>query len=384
MSGYTLRGTVVTPLELISHGQVEIAGGKVLYAGPRKHPYGEVFDHGDDLICPGLIDVHVHGGAGYDAMDDAPEAMNGISNYLAAGGVTGFLATTQTAPRKDLLESLKRIVEAAEVGLGGAKLLGLHLEGPYLSEEKRGAQHVDSIRSPDTEELTALHGAAGFWMKIMTLAPEAPGALGAISWLADHGVVASAGHTDADYETALEAFGHGLSHISHLYNGMRGLHHREPGILGAALTDGKVSVELIADGLHVHPAALRLAALCKGPAKTVLVSDSIKPAGLPDGEYTYRGRRMVLRDGLVRLPDGVIAGSSIRLNDAVRVMVEEAGFSVSEAVQMASHSPARVLRLTPGKGKLADGSDADVTIMDWGFNVKATIVGGDTVYRGDP
>ena len=383
MSGYTLRGTVVTPLELISHGQVEIAGGKVLYAGPRKHPYEEVFDHGDDLICPGLIDVHVHGGAGYDAMDDAPEAMNGISNYLAAGGVTGFLATTQTAPRKDLFESVKRIVEPAETGLSGARLLGLHLEGPYLSEEKRGAQHVDAIRAPDIEELRELHGAAGELLRIVTLAPEVPGALGAISWLADHGIVASAGHTDADYDTALAAFGHGMSHISHLYNGMRGLHHREPGILGAALTDGRVSVELIADGLHVHPAALRLAALCKGPAKTVLVSDSIKPAGLPDGEYTYRGRRMMLRDGLVRLPDGVIAGSSIRLNDAVRVMVEEAGFSVSEAVQMASHSPARVLRLTPGKGKLAEGSDADVTIMDWGFNVKATIVGGDTVYRGD-
>jgi len=383
MSGYTLRGTVVTPSELISHGQVEIAGDKVLYAGPRKHPHGTVFDHGDDLICPGLIDIHVHGGAGYDAMDDAPEAMNGISNYLATGGVTGFLATTQTAPRKDLLESVKRIVEAAKTGLSGARLLGLHLEGPYLSEEKRGAQHIDAIRAPDIEELRELHGAAGELLRIVTLAPEVPGALGAISWLVDHGVVASAGHTDADYETALEAFGHGLSHISHLYNGMRGLHHREPGILGAALTDGRVSVELIADGLHVHPAALRLAALCKGPAKTVLVSDSIKPAGLPDGEYTYRGRRMVLRDGLVRLPDGVIAGSSIRLNDAIRVMVEEAGFSVSEAVQMASHSPARVLRLTPGKGKLAEGSDADVTIMDWRFNVKATIVGGDTVYRGD-
>ena len=378
-----MRGTVVTPFELISHGQVEIAGGRVLYAGPRRHPHGEVFDHGDDLICPGLVDIHVHGRAGYDAMDDAPEAMNGISGYLAAGGVTAFLATTQTTSRKDLLESVKRIVEAAETGLGGARLLGLHLEGPYLSEERRGAQHVDAIRAPDTEELRELHAAAGGLLRIVTLAPEAPGALGAITWLTDHGIVASAGHTDADYDTALAAFGHGLSHVSHLYNGMRGLHHREPGIIGAALTDGRVSVELIADGLHVHPAALRLAALCKGPAKTVLVSDSIKPAGLPDGEYTYGGRRMMLRDGIVRLPDGVIAGSSIRLNDAVRVMVEEAGFSVSEAVQMASNTPARVLRLTPGKGRLAEGSDADVTIMDWRFNVKETIVGGDTVYRSD-
>jgi N-acetylglucosamine-6-phosphate deacetylase len=382
LTGYTLRGTVVTPSELISHGQVEVAGGKVLYAGPGKHPFGEVRDYGDDLICPGLIDVHVHGGAGYDAMDGDPDALEAISGYLAAGGVTGFLATTQTAPRGELLESVRRLAAAAEAGLGGARLLGLYLEGPYLSEEKRGAQHGDHIRAADTAELKALHDAAGGWMKIMTLAPEAPGALDAISWLADRGVVASAGHTDADYETALEAFGRGLSHVSHLYNGMRGLHHREPGILGAALTDGRVSVELIADGLHVHPAALRLAALCKGPAKTVLVSDSVKPAGLPDGEYTLRGRRVTLRDGVVWLPGGVIAGSSIRLNDAVRVMVEEAGFSVSEAVQMASHTPARVLRLTPGKGRLAEGLDAEVTVMDWRFNVKETIVGGETVYRG--
>ena len=383
MTVYTLRGTVVTPFELISHGQVEVAEGKVLYAGPMRRPIGEVRDHGDDLICPGLIDVHVHGGAGHDAVDGSPASMEAISGYLAAGGVTGFLATTQTAPRGKLLESVRRLAAVAEAWHGGARLLGLHLEGPYISEERRGAQHGDHIRAADTGELEALNDAAGGWMKMMTLAPEAPGAMDAIGWLTERGVVASAGHTDADYETALEAFGRGLSHVSHLYNGMRGLHHREPGILGAALTDGRVSVELIADGLHVHPAALRLAALCKGPARTVLVSDSIKPAGLPGGEYEYGGRRVTLRDGLAWLPGGVIAGSSIRLNDALRVMVEEAGLSVSEAVQMASTTPARVLRLTPGKGRLAEGSDADVAVMDWRFNVKETIMGGETVYRGD-
>ncbi len=382
MTEYTLRGTVVTPSELISHGQVEVTGGKITYAGPERQPLGEAVDHGDRLICPGLIDVHVHGGAGYDAMDDDPDAMEAISGYLAAGGVTGFLATTQTAPSGELIESVKRLATVADAGLAGARLLGVHLEGPFLCEERRGAQHGDHVRAADTEELEALHDAAGLWMKVMTLAPEAPGALDAVGWLAERGVVASAGHTDADYETALEAFHRGLSHVCHLYNGMRGLHHREPGILGAALTDGRVSVELIADGLHVHPAALRLAALLKGPAKTVLVSDSVKPAGLPDGEHEYGGRQVTLRDGLAWLHGGVIAGSTIRLNDAVRVMVEMAGLSVSEAVQMASTTPARVLRLAPSKGRLAEGSDADVTVMDWRFNVEETIVGGETVYRG--
>jgi len=382
LTGYTLRGTVVTPFELISQGQVEIADGKITYVGPRRQPLGEIRDQSDRLICPGLIDVHVHGGAGHDAMDQDPDALEAISGYLAAGGVTGFLATTQAAPSAELQEAVKRIAAAAETGLAGATLLGLHLEGPYLSGERRGAQRGDHIRAADIGEFDALHDAAGGWMKIVTLAPEAPGALDAVGWLAERGVVASAGHTDADYMTALEAFGRGLSHVCHLYNGMRGLHHREPGILGAALTDGRVSVELIADGLHVHPAALRLAALCKGPARTVLVSDSVKPAGLPDGEHEYGGRRVTLRDGLAWLPGGVIAGSTIRLNDAVRVMVEDSGFSVSEAVQMASTTPARLLRLAPSKGRLSEGMDADVTVMDWRFNVEETIVGGETVYRG--
>ncbi|MBN2336537.1 N-acetylglucosamine-6-phosphate deacetylase [Candidatus Bathyarchaeota archaeon] len=383
MTARTLRGTVVTPWEMISQGQVEIKEGRVTYSGPRRKPTGEVADHGDDLICPGFIDVHVHGGAGHDAMDPDQGAVNDISRYLAAGGVTGFLATTQSAPRADLIEALRLIADASEKELDGASLLGVHLEGPYVSLARRGAQHIDSIRVPNIEELEALHKAADGLVKVMTLAPETPGAMKAIDWLVDHRVTASAGHTDADYETTVEAFSHGLSHVSHLYNGMRGLHHREPGILGAALTDGRVTVELIADGLHVHPAALRLAALCKGPAKTVLVSDSIKPAGLPDGDYEYKGRTLVLREGLVKLQDGTIAGSSIRLNDAVRVMVEDAGFAVTEAVQMASSTPARLLRLSPGKGRLAEGSDADIAVTDWRFNVKETIIQGETVYRRD-
>lgn len=384
MTARTIRGTVVTPFELISRGQVETLGGKISYSGPRRQAQGRVVDHGDDLICPGLIDLHVHGGAGYDAMDEAPEALDEVSRYLAAGGVTGFLATTQTAAQPELLAALRRVVEAAATGLTGATLLGVHLEGPYINEAKRGAQRRDSVRAPSLDELKTLREAAGGLLKIVTLAPEKPGAMESVAWLADQGILVSAGHTDADYETALEAFSVGLSHVSHLYNAMRGLHHREPGILGAALTDGRVTVELIADGHHVHPAALRLAALCKGPAKTVLVSDSVKPAGLPDGEYEYGGRTLSLRDGVVKLPDGVIAGGSMRLNDAVRVMVEEAGLSVTEAVQMASNTPARVLRLTPGKGRLEEGSDADIAVLDWRFSVKETIVGGVTVYRGEP
>jgi N-acetylglucosamine-6-phosphate deacetylase len=164
---------------------------------------------------------------------------------------------------------------------------------------------------------------------------------------------------------------------------MRGLHHREPGVVGAGLTDGRVTLELVADGVHVHPAALRLAVVARGASKIALVSDSIKLAGLPDGEYSFDGRALHVKGRRITLSDGVIAGSGIRLNDAVGVMVEEAGVALTEAVQMASNTPARILRLTPRKGRLAEGSDADITVMDWRYRVQRTMVGGETVYEAD-
>jgi N-acetylglucosamine-6-phosphate deacetylase len=217
----------------------------------------------------------------------------------------------------------------------------------------------------------------------MTLAPEKEDALRAAEWLVKRGVVAAAGHTDASYEEALQAFDHGVTHLSHFYNGMRGFHHREPGIVGAGLTDGRVNLELIADAFHVHPAALRLALLAKGPEKIALVSDSVKPGGLPDGEYKIHGRVVRVKGRSVTLESGVIAGSGIRLNDAIGTMVEEAGVALTEAVQMATDTPARILRLTPRKGRLEGGADADITVMDWKYRVLRTIVGGETVYEAE-
>jgi N-acetylglucosamine-6-phosphate deacetylase len=197
----------------------------------------------------------------------------------------------------------------------------------------------------------------------------------------ERNIVAAAGHTNATYNDALRAFDRGFTHLSHFYNGMRGFHHREPGVVGAGLTDGRVSLELVADGVHVHPAALKLALLAKGPAKIALVSDSVKPASLPDGVYSFGGRTFHVMGRSITLEDGLIAGSGIRLSDAVKIMVEEAGGPLKEVVQMASSTPAKILRLTPRKGELRVGSDADLTVLDLSYRVQRTIVGGETVYE---
>jgi N-acetylglucosamine-6-phosphate deacetylase len=383
MADITVRGTLVTPFELISGGQVEVVDGVITYAGPRRPVEGRVIDHAGDLVCPGFIDIHVHGGAGSDAMDPDPASLSRLSMYLAAGGVTGFLATTHTAPQEELEAALCRAEAAQSGGAPGAQVLGVHVEGPFISGQRRGAQDGGHVRQATERELDALYLASGGTIKIMTLAPEAPDALKAVNWLTERGVVAAAGHTDASYEEALRAFDHGVTHLSHFYNGMRGLHHREPGVVGAGLTDGRVTLELVADGVHVHPAALRLAVVARGASKVALVSDSVKPAGLPDGEYSFDGRALHVQGRRITLSDGVIAGSGIRLNDAVGVMVEEAGVALTEAVQMASNTPARILRLTPRKGRLAEGSDADITVMDWRYRVLRTMVGGETVYEAD-
>ncbi len=355
--------------------------GTIAYVGPERSYGGEVLDDKDYLVCPGFIDIHVHGGVGVDVMDSDPEALRRLSAYLAAGGVTGFLATTHTAPLEELEAALRRVEVVQRVDVPGAQILGANVEGPFISQEKRGAQDGGYVRQVTERELDAIYRASGGTIKIMTLAPETKDALWAADWLVKRGVVAAVGHTDATYEDALRAFDRGFTHLSHFYNGMRGFHHREPGVVGAGLTDSRVTLELVADGVHVHPAALRLALLTKGSAKIALVSDSVKPAGQPDGEYNFGGRVFQVRGRSITLGDGVIAGSGIRLNDAVRIMVEEAGCTIMEAVQMASGTPAKIIGLRPRKGELVEGSDADVTVLDRSYRVVRTIVGGETVYE---
>jgi N-acetylglucosamine-6-phosphate deacetylase len=378
-----IKGKLVTPHGVIPRGRVVVEGGKITRVGPDDGgARGRVLDFREGIVAPGFIDLHIHGGGGYDVMDASADCLNRLSLFLAAGGVTSFLATTYTAPQDEILAAARAVRGAAEKGVEGAEVVGLHLEGPYINPKYRGSQSASYIRRPNVEELEEVYREAGVALKIVTLAPEVDGALEAVAWLSSKGVVPSAGHTDATYGEMMAAVESGLRHVAHLFNGMRPFHHREPGVVGAALVDPRVCVELIADGFHLHPASLSIAARLKGAQRTALVSDSIPPAGLPDGDYSLGDERVHVLNGRCLLESGAPAGSAIRLSDAVMEAVGRAGLPIAEAVEMASTTPAWVAGLADRKGRLESGMDADLVVLDSGLKVLMTMVGGRVVYEG--
>jgi N-acetylglucosamine-6-phosphate deacetylase len=375
-----IRGTVITPMEEIADGLVTIENGKIIHVGRwTEDRIDRLQDFRGCYVAPGLVDIHVHGGGGHSAMD--PEGIPGLSEFLARGGVTSYLPTTHSAPHERIMESAKAISGGVRRGVDGAIPLGVHMEGPYISPDMCGAQNPDHIRPPDIGEIAEVYDASGKNLRVVTLAPEREGGLDAIRWLASRGVVPAAGHTEATHDEMVYAIDAGLSHASHLFNQMRGFHHREPGAAGAALTDDRVTVELVADGFHLHPAILRIASRIKGPAKTALVSDSIPATGLLEGEYDFGGRRITVSGGRSLLESGRLAGSTITLSDAVRNMIRLAGVSVREAVEMASTTPARIAGASGCKGRLAEGMDADITILDGNLSPVLTMVAGEIVHR---
>jgi len=376
-----IKGNVLTPREQIGGGSVVVEDGRIAEVSEGKAPQGRVLDFEGCYVVPGFVDIHVHGGAGEDVMDASDGGLDRLSLFLAAGGVTSFLATTNTDSHERTLKAVREIGEAAKRGTRGTRLLGLHMEGPYISMERSGAQNRAHIRLPALDELGQASLEAGGSLRMVTLAPEVDGALEAVRWLASRGIVPAAGHTDATYDEARAGIEAGIRHASHLFNGMRSLHHREPGLVGAALDDERVTVELIADCYHIHPAVLRIVARLKGTARTALVSDSIAAAGLPDGDYSLGGMKVAVRHGKSLLESGTLAGSTIRLCDAVRNMVEKADVPLREAVEMASTTPARVAGAADRKGSIASGMDADITVLDRGLSVMLTMVEGRVVYE---
>ena len=258
----------------------------------------------------------------------------------------------------------------------GAEVLGLHIEGPYINSERAGAQSGSQIRPIDMFELKEIYKASKKSLRIVTLAPELTGALDAISWLNEKDILVAGGHSNATFDEAINGITVGMRHATHLFNGMRILHHREPGIVGATLYDDRVTVELIADNFHIHPAIVKIVVKIKSVNKTSLVSDSIVGAGLPDGKYEFGGMIIIVQQGKSFLKSGILAGSTIRLCDAVKNMVQKYGFCLQNAVEMASTTPAKIIGISHRKGYLAPGMDADITVLDQG-----THVGGDRDIR---
>ncbi len=374
----TPTGAVERPLVLIDEARVlEISS-----RSSRQLPAGVApADFGDGVMAPGYVDLHIHGSAGFDVMDDDAEALPAIEQLLARHGVTSYFPTTVTAPLDTILRALERLASAIEkcgltTAAGGnrARPLGIHLEGPFLSHARRGVHPPDNLLTPTLATFERFWQAARGRIRMMTIAPELEGAPEVIAEAARRGVAVSLGHSDADFEAAERGIAAGARHATHTFNAMRPLDHRSPGILGAVLTDGRVSADIIADGVHLDPAIVKLVASAKGPEQSVLITDAISATGMPDGRYRLGSFEVDVRDGKC-MADGKLAGSVLTMDRAVRNLARFAEWDLSQAVAAASRNPARVARIA-NKGVLAAGADADFVVLSPAGEVLRTFIGG--------
>jgi N-acetylglucosamine-6-phosphate deacetylase len=379
-----VHASVVTPEDVITNGWLLMRDGRIERIGRMEdglpegtEGFGRIDAQGGWLI-PGFVDVHVHGGAGHDFMDADPAGLDSITRFHANHGTTSILATSLTASRDELTEVLRRIAEYRSRPMAHAQVVGVHFEGPFINPKWKGAQNPDYILPPQKEWLAEWVREFPGLIKIQTLAPESEGALEYIDQLARNGIVPSCGHTDATYDEVIAAADRGLRHAVHTFNAMKPLHHREPGTVGAVLTDDRIMAEVISDGHHVHAGAIKLIARAKGPDKVILVTDAMAAAGMPDGDdYELGGLPVVMKCGVARLKEsGNLAGSTLTMISAFRHMVRAVGVSVSDASKMASGNPARQIGIDRETGSLQAGKRADVLLLDADLELKQVWIGG--------
>ena len=378
-------GRLFSPTDSIEHPLVLVEQGRVVDISARSRrqiPAGvSVSDFSDSVIAPGYVDLHIHGSAGYDVMDDTAEALPAIEQLLARHGVTSYFPTTVTAPMDTTLRALERLADAIEKrerNNGDGKIralpLGIHLEGPFISHARRGVHPPENVLAPTMPLFEKFWQAARGRIRMMTIAPELEDALEVIAEAARRGVCVSLGHSDADFAAAERGIVAGARHATHTFNAMRPLDHRSPGILGAVLTDHRMSADIIADGVHLDPAIVKLFADAKGATQTVLITDAISATGMPEGRYRLGSFEVDVRDGKCMV-DGKLAGSVLTMDRAVRNLARFAEWDLTRAVAAASQNPARVARIA-NKGVLAVGADADFVVLNSEGEVLRTFVGG--------
>lgn len=337
----------------------------------------------DYHLVAGFIDLHVHGVNGQDVMDATPEALRVISKALAAEGTTGFLATTMTAKTQEIANTLLAVRDFmdAKHTVQGASILGVHLEGPFISPKKAGAQCAAQVLVPDILMFERWQQTTAKVIKLVTLAPELPNSVGFIRYLKEQGVIVALGHTDATYAETVAAIVEGLSYATHIFNAMRGIHQREPGAALAALLSDQVLTELIVDGVHLHPAMVQFILKLKTKEKMILVTDAMRAKCLGDGMYDLGGQDVVVKEGVATLSDGTLAGSALKMSVAIQNMLRFTPCSLWDVLQMTSANPAKALGIFHKKGSIAVGKDADVVVLDEKLNVVMTLCGGVVVYH---
>jgi len=378
----TPRGIMVSGFLVVQNGRIARVGshGEFRQWSTAGH---EVLDASGLTVVPGFVDIHVHGGGGHDVLEGTYEAVSAMCQAHARHGTTSMFPTTMAAPFDDLVGAVRAVADAARWGTGGAEVLGVHLEGPWVNPDSRGAQALEAIRPPDVGELDKLIEESGGLVRITTVAPELEGALEFIRAAVGRGVRVSLGHSLASFDEAMLAVRSGATHVTHAFNAMRGLHHRNPGMAGAMLACDEITTEAILDGFHLHPATTTILYRCKGADRLALVTDATMAAGMPEGEYELGGQRVMYKGGAVRLPDGSLAGSALTLDKAVKRAMGDLGVTLSQAVAMASSVPARIAGVHDRKGSIEEGRDADLVLMDQVGEVRATIVRGAVVYRAE-
>ncbi|PYE49444.1 N-acetylglucosamine-6-phosphate deacetylase [Deinococcus yavapaiensis] len=371
---------VVTDEGIVERGAVQVREGRIEAIVETNAPaQSSAYDGRGALLMPGMIDVHIHGANGRDMMDGTTSSIEEVSRACASTGCTSFLVTSVSSSLEDLL----RLVDGVRVVVGrepGATIVGIHAEGPYLNARRKGMQNELYLRHPDLAEMERVLQHAGSLLRMVTLAPELPGGLELTRYLRDRNVIVAVAHSDATYEEAAQAFACGASHVTHCFNGMRPIHHRDPGLVVAALENDGVSVQAIVDHVHLHPAIVRLMYRVKGASGMVLITDALQAMGLGDGEYMFGGHKVTVRDGVARLDDGTLASSTVTMNEALRNTVR-LGVPLSDAVKMATSTPAELLGLH-SKGRIAVGADADLVLVNDEFEVLWTLVEGRTVHGG--
>jgi len=384
---FTAR-TLYTPAEEIPNPTLAVEDGRITEVSSRSArempAKGKAIDFGDAIIAPGFFDVHIHGGAGVDLMRAASADSARLGKFLATHGVTGYFPTTVAAPLDTTCWTLARLADAIEAAQTtssangdspSARPLGIHLEGPFLSHKRRGVHPPEYLVSPTVEVFDRLWQAARGHVRMLTIAPEVPGALEVIAEAARRNVCVSIGHSDAEMPAAQQAVKAGARHATHTFNAMRPLDHREPGIIGEVLSNDKMSADLIADGIHVSPAVVKIFLQAKGRERAVLITDAISATGMPDGKYQLGPIQVDVKDGKCT-SNGSLAGSVLTMDRAVRNVTQFSNWGLRDAVRAATLNPAQAVGMSGNFGVLACGAHADFTVLSPDGNVLKTIVGG--------